>query len=598
MKIKSLLSIALSLMIGALSQGQIVDLAGKGVYNSPLSTLTFTDPGSIDHVVVEAIYKKHKIDTQDPVRFFDGDETYTAYPVPVEFQLTDKPDNYISYPYYFTATFNTIDPGGITLDQLTNLGKIHSFIAYIYRSASYYDRVSYTDMNHVFMYQNGEDGAYDYVIPINTSDAARDITVKIPLSEMADDDRMCVINVSAGDQKIQQIIRRPNLGNSLNIIPLILTDVAADVKEVSVSIYSPPYNGTYALRGDSFISGGIVVDVDQNGDCGPCDGQMTSLSLEYLGSLQNATIRVYEGKVHPNKIIQTFKGVYTGDVITFTGKKNHNKLGSKVRITINHHPRYTEIHTSCSQPIDIGMIYDGLFLLVGGTSHNGGALCDDVTPPNGGEDCGPCEGQMTALTLEYQGNKTNATIRVYEGKIQASKLIDTFHGMNAGDQFTFYGKKNHGKLGAKVKLTINKNNQQYTEIHTSCSQPIEVGMLFDQIYLLVAGSSHGNGPLCDNSTKNHSGWSPDQLPVSRLIAYPNPITAGTTIEFESGISGPVCIELINMRGQVIKKIYQGETKIGYQYSLLVDVSDLINGLYLIRMTNAKEIINQKISIRK
>ncbi len=384
------------------------------------------------------------------------------------------------------------------LDQMTNLGHIHSFIAYVYRNIDN-GFVSVADMDHAFFFWNGEDSSDGYTFPLDVVDEPRDISTKITITELSPlpDDRIAVITVSAGGISQTDTIVNPDpvLGNALNIVPFTLLDVPGDATELTVNIYSPyvPYNS-----GDSFISGGVVVDVESETppeDCAPCDGQMTSLTLEYLGSETNATIKVYKDKVQPNKLIETFTDVNMGDLLTFVGTGANNKLGAKIRLTVNDdNGNYTEIHTSCSQPIGVGMVYDNLYYLIAGTSLNGGPICEEGNPPPGG-DCGPCDGQMTSLTLEYLGSEANATIKVYKDKVQPNKLIATFTNVNNGDSFSFDGTGPHGKLGAKVRLTINDGN--YTEVHTSCSQPIEVGMVYDNLFLLLAGTSHNGGDLCE-----------------------------------------------------------------------------------------------------
>jgi len=247
------------------------------------------------------------------------------------------------------------------------------------------------------------------------------------------------------------------------------------------------------LSGDIYVIAHSVVCDEFY--CGPCDGGMTSLSLEYQGNVSNATIKVYKDKVEPNKLIKTFNSVNMGDILTFVGTGPDNKLGAKIRITINDdNGNYTEIHTSCSQPIGVGMVYDDTYLIVAGTSKNGGPLCETGS---GTPECGPCDGQMTSLTLEYLGFETNATIKVYKDKVKPDKLIATFTDVNTGYVFSFVGTGPDNKLGAKIRLTINDDNGNYTEIHTSCSQPIGVGMVYDNLYLLLAGTSKNGGPLCD-----------------------------------------------------------------------------------------------------
>ena len=241
---------------------------------------------------------------------------------------------------------------------------------------------------------------------------------------------------------------------------------------------------------DSSLIVNDKTSIYNNEDCGECEGQITSLDLEYLGNMVNATIDIYEGKVEPDKLFKTFSNVNTGDVISFVGSKKNDKMGSKIFLTVNgNNPQ--EIHTSCSQDIYAGMTF-GDYLIIAGTSHEGGPLCAKEVPGDG-EDCGECEGQITSLDLEYLGSMVDATIDIYEGKVEPDKLFKSFSNVNTGDLLSFVGSKKDNKMGSKIFLTVNGNNPQ--EIHTSCSQDIYAGMTFGD-YLIIAGTSHEGGPLC------------------------------------------------------------------------------------------------------
>jgi len=717
MKIKTTFILSALLCAVISINAQIIDVKGVGVHNDSLATLYFSDLGNIDHVVVEAVYKAYLTPPNGPVIFSDNDESYNADANPVEFVRTNIGNDYDQNPSYFRATFNTVGPEGITLDQQFNFGGMHSFIAYVYRNDDNPEYISYADFDHVFMFKNGEANAFDYVIPIDPADNPRDVKVKVAVSEIAYDDRICVINVSDGNQVIQQILVEPNLGNALNIAPFDLTNVAGDVTEITVSIYSPPY--TPQSRGDSFITGGVVLDVEQEQlncdecsecdggmtalslqylgdesnatikvykdkvkpnkllasfdnvnqgdtlsfvgvgndlklgakirltindddnnyieihtscsqpinvgmlyeetyliiagtskdggplcdieclpDCGECDGQMTALSLEYLGDVSNATIKVYKDKIQPDKLLASFDNVNQGDTLSFIGTGKDNKMGAKIRLTINDdNDNYTEIHTSCSQPIYVGMTYDDLYLIIAGTSKDGGPLCEGE--PGGGGDCGECDGQMTALSLEYLGDVSNATIKVYKDKVQSDKLLASFDNVNQGDTLSFIGTGKDNKMGAKIRLTINDDNDNYIEIHTSCSQPIGVGMIYENTWLIIAGTSKDGGPLCDDNNKSGTVFfEPLSTPSASLVVYPNPLKTGATIDFSAAENGNLRIELINLQGKVVKQIYNGNAETGYTYSVLLNASDLNGGIYMLRMVNGAEIVNKKLLIVK
>ena len=99
---------------------------------------------------------------------------------------------------------------------------------------------------------------------------------------------------------------------------------------------------------------------------------------------------------------------------------------------------------------------------------------------------------MTELTLRYHGAAA-ANIKVYKkDRPEPEKLL--FEGMvDPGEDFDFVGNDNHGTMGSKITVWI--DDVLNTEIHTSCSQPISVGMVSGDFEIMAGVSRHG-GPLC------------------------------------------------------------------------------------------------------
>jgi len=105
--------------------------------------------------------------------------------------------------------------------------------------------------------------------------------------------------------------------------------------------------------------------------CGECDGKVTNLTLEYLGD-HTASIRVTQKVAHKDVIV--FEGeVSPSEQFYFEGVDNKGTLGPEIKIYVDDELN-TKIHTSCSQPIGIGMI-KGDFKIIDGYSRNGGRLC-------------------------------------------------------------------------------------------------------------------------------------------------------------------------------------------------------------------------------
>ena len=105
------------------------------------------------------------------------------------------------------------------------------------------------------------------------------------------------------------------------------------------------------------------------------------------------------------------------------------------------------------------------------------------------DDCGPCEGKVTQLTLQYNGGITDATIKIKQKK----NGEDIFYNINTGDQLTVYGKDKKGTLGTEIKIYV--NDVENTKIHTSCSKPIGPGLISGD-FEVTEGYSKDGGLLC------------------------------------------------------------------------------------------------------
>ena len=110
---------------------------------------------------------------------------------------------------------------------------------------------------------------------------------------------------------------------------------------------------------------------------------------------------------------------------------------------------------------------------------------DEPSDPNGN-----CEGHVTYLKLEYQGNIQNAQIKVIEHDGQT--IFDAV--VQPGEQFEFYGQQggNPPTMGPRINVYI--NNIFDREIHTSCSQPIGIGSVFGD-FEVIDGASKEGGPF-------------------------------------------------------------------------------------------------------
>jgi len=219
-------------------------------------------------------------------------------------------------------------------------------------------------------------------------------------------------------------------------------------------------------------------------DCDECDGKITELTMRYLGDTSGYIEVLTKGK--DSEVI--FEGtVGPNEEFSFVGNDKNGTMGTEISLFIDG-ALNTKIHTSCSQPIGVGMV-SGAFEITAGASRNGGALCPIDTPPGGGDDCDECDGKITELTLKYTGEA--GYVEVYT-KGKDPELL--FGGdLNPGDEFSIVGNDKHGTVGTEIHLFV--DDELNTKIHTSCSQPIYVGMVSGD-FEITAGRSLNGGELC------------------------------------------------------------------------------------------------------
>ena len=170
------------------------------------------------------------------------------------------------------------------------------------------------------------------------------------------------------------------------------------------------------------------------------------------------------------------KGVVTdnGDgTYTITPAPGESKLSSNTKIYIDG-VLHTEIHTSCSKPLNEGDVYDD-FTVVGvdkileskckgitslTLEYLGGAGAD-ITLDEGAK----CKG-ITSMTLSYTGG-AGADITVDKGEVTD----------NGDGTYTITPQFGDSKLSSNTEIFV--DGVLHTEIHTSCSKPIEIDDEYD-----------------------------------------------------------------------------------------------------------------------
>ncbi|MFQ5498472.1 MAG: DNRLRE domain-containing protein [Candidatus Zixiibacteriota bacterium] len=114
----------------------------------------------------------------------------------------------------------------------------------------------------------------------------------------------------------------------------------------------------------------------------------------------------------------------------------------------------------------------------------------DLQPP---QNCNPCDGKVTELTLQYNGSIVDAQVVVTQ-----KKGGEPFNGVvQPGEMFTFTGVDQNGTLGTEIQISV--NGALNAILHTSCSQPIGPGVVRGD-FTVIDGYSLNGGLICPPGT--------------------------------------------------------------------------------------------------
>jgi len=92
------------------------------------------------------------------------------------------------------------------------------------------------------------------------------------------------------------------------------------------------------------------------------------------------------------------------------------------------------------------------------------------------------------------------------------------------------------------------------------------------------------------------------LPLTNLRNYPNPFNPSTTIAFESQARAEVNLDIYNLKGQLVRKLYQGQIEAGTSSFVWDGMDDkgeaVATGIYFYRLQNGKETHTRKMLMMK
>ncbi|NRB51167.1 MAG: hypothetical protein HRU41_26080, partial [Saprospiraceae bacterium] len=374
--------------------GKKIDVYGVGDKCEPTSSISI--PGTEFQNVVEITYMSN---SQGDYITIDVDGT--------DYQLPEVESSGIYvYRGLIPGNANTIthDP--------TNACKYQSMVVYAFRNTSenLSPSMQFTDGFKAF------NNIKTFSIPLASDTGPREVTVKLPISELTDDGRYLLAKAEAGGVEAQTIIYGPDLslGNCcLDIVMLTLTDVPGSATSVNFTIDTRHRQNGQSVNGQSYI---IAGGVSTTSECFECDAVIDRLAFydTDAGTL-GATIvdgASYNSSELPlNFNIEAVVSGATAGSVVFTDISG-NMVGDH---TENADPyRYKTDDT----PLGLGAGTYTLKAKVFTKDDGDGVACDEITltftivcdlAVNAGGDEEICEGESVTLTASASNGAGNVS---------------------------------------------------------------------------------------------------------------------------------------------------------------------------------------------
>ncbi|MEI6948295.1 T9SS type A sorting domain-containing protein [Paraflavisolibacter sp. H34] len=174
---------------------------------------------------------------------------------------------------------------------------------------------------------------------------------------------------------------------------------------------------------------------------------------------------------------------------------------------------------------------------------------------------------------------------------------------NGGD--ILYRESSTSSIAFGAPLTLVSGNYLYnyvTATHQAYSSDVvllatnldkrqAVGVLATDNTALFTGTA-STAPLTTLATATTTA------PAPELQATVNPLTTGTVVRFSLPEGGPYSLTLQNLQGGSVKLLKQGTAEAGQQYSVAVDGTTLINGIYLVQLQTRQGITTLKLVVER
>jgi hypothetical protein len=560
-KMKTKITFLIAFLLGSFitlnaqnSCGSIIELSGSGMQadGSALSskTLYFSDVSSIDSIIVEAIYKSFSAPSGF-VTYTSSVESVNAWATPLDSYV--KAGLASGNPNVFRATMKAAD--SITLyNTISNPNGIFSYAAYVFRSTSQ-SKQSVLGGEHLFFYRNGDANPGVQTIQIPSSDVARDVTIKLGISELNNDNRIGFFNFIAGTYSYLLKVQTwdPALGTSYLIKEVVLPAVPGDVTEITISGVSPDQT-----NGDSYIGGLVVVTTD-------CvqPSLLCSYTQGYFGNAGGRTCQGLTTTELLSSVLQSNLVLGGGsNTFTFTGN-------------------------------DIQKIYD--YLPGGGPAAalNGAATAQNpvgvkLSRKGSFQNILLSQTLTLALNLRVSPALKNVALKAEYVTREISDCSDLYSTGIEGTEQTFYlpvSVVNYLGEGADIADLLALANKALSGVSVSplsleaiSEAATAINEAFDECRVLVAEST---------SDKKSASLKPLTASGNILKSgiYPNPVRSNSVVEVSFAAEDNARVSVIDLSGKEVKVLFDNYVVGKKSYIIPVQSESLNKGFYLLKISS-------------
>ncbi len=228
-----------------------LEIIGAGAHNANgTTTLNISNPSNVAYVVLETVSKGGSMPTV----------TYTSQAQGTVVQAGTSFTGGTTGAYGNRAVI--VGNPGTSVSMTTNASNVYSFMAYVYRNATGTGTAEAGKYLNRNVYQ--ETASFNLDVP-GAGQGTRDVTLRIPVTEMSDDSRIAVFTASLGGQTVSETINTfdPALGSSLTFVELRFENVPGSAAQANLTVDSPNSGG------DSFVLGSVSITSERA--CTNCD---------------------------------------------------------------------------------------------------------------------------------------------------------------------------------------------------------------------------------------------------------------------------------------------------------------------------------------